>query len=1543
MAHDELELRTAQRLADKHLSYRLAESERQNVAAIAGHLEQLRDLRDAFNRGLHPRAEMRNDADLVAIIRGVLQDGAQRTPGERRRDAVLVVRVMARAFRVGALSAPWFAARAESIAAKAAPLKQGPAAPKQYGPAVQPRLTSSLGAVLADALARKPPQHQAAGLAVLPTTTAHPSFEDAPQHQAAGPAVLPVSPVVRTHETAAVTIKPAAAPVPPVELVPAPAENPAGQPLAAGRGVSPAVPAHAAAAADVRSAVVQEGMRTLSQLQANVLRSRASCKLDEAYTDCAVALQQWIETPLDQAALDELRAAIAEVTFEAQSLASGLPDPQLLAALEQERPLLAERLDLEPNAELPQAAFQEFDRVGDWQLLQQAAEAVRDFTAQSVLPAWMWPGVLPHEFRSSPALRAAALLRDPVVLDDLRRCQDWILTRPSADQAVAATLPEPSIGGTLLGRLQTALGARDKRRARVAEAQSRLEALAQFLHPEVHAQLLQQTQRGEDCQKDLVRAESLQQAVASVHACLNQQAYADLLAIVCRLAPESEACLADVGAVREARGDKLLAMLPLPAIRTLAEDEPVRPRKANNQRPQRELSIRFSHPVSLPAPTSATLFWHRADASLPYGLVRIPLRLTIDPPPEQEFEADLSLEGDVFKAMQKDWLPLVSPKRVSFSPPRAPESKRPAVVDIALEIPLSKAQAEKGSLSLTVRLVVAGTNDRFEQSLQWKKLLTVLPPEPAERFPSEVPVREVLDRPLGAEKHFKDLFDLVKSGEQHFVVVGPRRFGKSSLLRALVSKTADFSDVAVLGAVNASNRELTDVWRLVGDELKKRFDRPVKEELEHGLLPAGDAFDRVREEARSRGVRSIYVLIDEAQGLFTHSQRLRLSERLKENLESHWAVRSEKRASIFLGLVGQSHLTKLMSSNLLGALPRLFREDSIPPDDLLPVLREVAQGGLESTAEGRRRLAEESQNIFILNKLFEEVVRRCRRDGRLWFLDSDVDKAAARLEQDFRDGDETVWNYVRDVLNEADDRNNWAPGEGYPVALAWARALDDGLTGDEVVERVGQIVQSWSVGATILPDRLKEAIARLRDSKVLTRSDEFALPMLKLLLSVRARERDPFREECEKEALGRLGLRRVRRPQPKGAAIAGGQARWYPAEEDGQLLSVRCVPLLTEIARRNFMREVDLLDRLGRTTPMSTIADVGTYLPEVVRTGFAEDDPTLGVVIYKFVPGYELPEKGLSEEVVVLIGGCLAKVLVLLEDLTIVHRDIKRQNIIMRAKSHQPVLIDFGLAKDSSTESHFSGVVSQESPPEVVEHRQWSTAGDIYRLGRTLRECLEVVPDRGPLREILDGMVAHNPSVRPTPARLQHDFEALAESMKIDAHRAAFERSADALIEELPQRYRPAAKAARRDIVGCLWGSVSDQEQRCGTVAEFLEECFGALVASDARCAERFRSAAGQTKLIKAQELLTVDSPLRRFASPHATAVGYLRNASAHPADFSTNAERAYKALGKTRPAPNTRQKDRVLRSAIDSLVAQFDQHLQTGAFGKLVGTWLGR
>ncbi|RYD69026.1 MAG: hypothetical protein EOP84_29265, partial [Verrucomicrobiaceae bacterium] len=216
-----------------------------------------------------------------------------------------------------------------------------------------------------------------------------------------------------------------------------------------------------------------------------------------------------------------------------------------------------------------------------------------------------------------------------------------------------------------------------------------------------------------------------------------------------------------------------------------------------------QYSVGISHPLSRQSgasaqPYAAQLTWSRPDSSQQYGTVALPVRISVHPRPSHPLEIPLEIAADPMANIPRQWREQVVP-RVLRLDRLIPTQDGGGRQDIELTIPLTRGEADKlRGRNLKVRFKLAGPSllESVDQELTWRNLATDLPAMESP-FPQNVDPDEMLQRPLGIERKFSDILSLVKSGEKSFLIHAPRRFGKTTLLRALVQKTTSTKDIIV--------------------------------------------------------------------------------------------------------------------------------------------------------------------------------------------------------------------------------------------------------------------------------------------------------------------------------------------------------------------------------------------------------------------------------------------------------------------------------------------------------------------------------------------------------------------------------------------------------------------------------------------------------------------------------------------------------------------------------------------------------------------------
>ncbi len=157
-----------------------------------------------------------------------------------------------------------------------------------------------------------------------------------------------------------------------------------------------------------------------------------------------------------------------------------------------------------------------------------------------------------------------------------------------------------------------------------------------------------------------------------------------------------------------------------------------------------------------------------------------------------------------------------------------------------------------------------------------------------------------------------------------------------------------------------------------------------------------------------------------------------------------------------------------------------------------------------------------------------------------------------------------------------------------------------------------------------------------------------------------------------------------------------------------------------------FQREGAQLDRLGNDS---------THIPQLFA--YLEQERRF-YLIQEFIDGEnllkELNQAGAYSEAKILqLLDDLLPILAFVHDRGVIHRDIKPENI-MRRKSGELVLIDFGMSKHLNTTVMSQGTTGGTmgyAPPEQVRAGIAYPASDIYALGAT---CIHLLTDISPDR-----------------------------------------------------------------------------------------------------------------------------------------------------------------------------------------------------------------
>ena len=191
----------------------------------------------------------------------------------------------------------------------------------------------------------------------------------------------------------------------------------------------------------------------------------------------------------------------------------------------------------------------------------------------------------------------------------------------------------------------------------------------------------------------------------------------------------------------------------------------------------------------------------------------------------------------------------------------------------------------------------------------------------------------------------------------------------------------------------------------------------------------------------------------------------------------------------------------------------------------------------------------------------------------------------------------------------------------------------------------------------------------------------------------------------------------------KGTLAQGGSATAYIARNDAQSVDcvVKVIPLAdnldAEIVAR-FSREGGLLERLSH--------------PNIVRIYEHGVQDGHAFLAMEYVAGGTLKQLlGAPWEVPQALGLVLklARGLSAVHAAGVVHRDLKPDNVLLRAESLDPVLLDFGAARDLHNDHQITAAgtilgTPSYMAPEIIEGAHAVPASDVYACGVMLYELI---------------------------------------------------------------------------------------------------------------------------------------------------------------------------------------------------------------------------
>jgi len=824
----------------------------------------------------------------------------------------------------------------------------------------------------------------------------------------------------------------------------------------------------------------------------------------------------------------------------------------------------------------------------------------------------------------------------------------------------------------------------------------------------------------------------------------------------------------------------------------------------------------------------------RADPSLS-GLLLVDVPFALKSNRRQALELQFDIAAPHMQGRPTEWRQKLSGRVVTIAESAWFEHEGAFLTSFVVDaVPVTSARVDGTTLkNFTLKLVgrdVQSTTPFVSPDFEFERPVDDMPPMELPTGDTTSP-GEMRQHPLGVQVHFDRLVQVARTGRSSFLVAAPRRFGKTTLLTALIDtlKEADVVAIKPVTAVEQSGaKAFLEACNRLGEMLGSHV--PTEWFSRGQLVPDENTFDAARRQAHALGKRAIYLLFDESQYLFVGKNGKQFAEMLKARIENEWGRPSQSMVPIRLGLVGQYHLRRMIAGQLDGVFAEhQIIEREIRSELIEKLVRESTRGAMQSTADARRVLAKVSGNLYILRFLLQELRDQLIADRRTWFVRQDVERAIdAQIERATKAGG-SLAAYIRDPLNASDSLTEWQPTSAYPVAIAWAVVSGEPLGRLRRLVRARELLEGWAreFGSwTIQSPRIEQALSELRDAGVLADEDDrYNSRLLQRYLESLGQREAPFREEAERRALQTLVVDQVRLPDGLQEIGRGGQATVSVGMIEDRQSAIRLVWFANESARQDFVETCHALKAIEGTRRRTSGYDA---LPIVRYAGFTDDVNPQGVIVYDWLPGKDFNDNlgKLSEIRVVSIGRPLAEALRVLSQRRIVHRDIKPENVILRPDG-TPVLIDFGLAKllEHSPDTQFQ--LTEFLAPEVRHERpNWTSQADVYALSQTLLKLLST--DEGSsLRPLLKEAMHPDPSRRLTADLFAEKLSALADRLNLEGMRQREETAVrteltalnDARIRELAERHLAAMVSVRA-------GFFRDVDA-LSLVAQFLDDVFG--------------------------------------------------------------------------------------------------------------------
>lgn len=846
------------------------------------------------------------------------------------------------------------------------------------------------------------------------------------------------------------------------------------------------------------------------------------------------------------------------------------------------------------------------------------------------------------------------------------------------------------------------------------------------------------------------------------------------------------------------------------------------------------------------------------------------------------------------------------------------------VAELALPLPIRAREAHNlrdgKSTALTVTLHSTGGDSSitFDSFAHEAPVFTG-----GGRGKDESATELVSNRPLGVQVHREKLERHLQKGSEAFMVVAPRRFGKTILFEHLASMDVTSPRWVVSAKLDRDippNEAARRVWEEIRVQCETQFGAaPPLGSLDLGNFLSEDPWRALKRFLAQQGRTSVSLLVDEAQSLVPRRGGMQWGSSCKRLCEHVLGKSGGHGATIQLGLFGTVDLAVRIGQDCRDAmLMHGVEQYEFSEDSLVRYLKTVGQDRVQSSRLARLELARWGNNLRTLIAITDRISARLAREGRGFILQRDVTECVDEmLHRDARAADE-VWGYARSELSHSD---KWEPIDAFPMAVAWAACLDDGsgspLERLEVCRAwLGRALAELGVAGAVPADRVELAFRDLKDRGVLRSDGSFYRPFLQALLRAKA---SIFKEEKESQlSLLRLAVDVVKWPSSAVQKAEGGQARVFIVDDTEPAQAFRSCELSSEDERKRFARSCAAIRTLR---DRSSTHPGDAHLPRIRQAGFREDEPKEGLIVYDWVEGesFERLWRALPAPARAHVVTQVARAVSALHGREILHCDVAPRNVVVDGRL-RATLIDFGLARRTDHDSS-TGLLGDvfKAPEQSGLYPRSEKASDIYALGMMLLgpECTGdgLAPE---IAALGNQMISSEPGGRPTAAKVVHALETLLDyEPRLHELKAQVDEVVRGAPKWLWQEMLPfAGQIALVHARVLPWDTYRALELAC-----LLNNVFVSIVreGKGGEAAQIERLKPGKELSLNALTVKLKDRPVAALAQwerVEVKAVGVLRNAFAHPRTRSERIEEAQILLGASESDLAVRCRDAALEVA---------------------------